>query len=221
MRRFVFLAVLMLAAAPTAIRAGSPVVADYVEARTASVFAGACHYNGEVVTTGREAVLAWRVTGGSWRGVDLEGARAVAVVGSDATLADEGAARRSELVVDAATDRQADALAEALAESYAPTLGTVEVVRRQKVTFEREGGSYRVEAPGFAALSVDAMPNAECCKMPNLVWYSPLAKLTDRKVGFTNRAFYAGGAAGATWERARENSAFYGLATLEPQNRER
>ena len=27
---------------------------DYVEVRTASVFAGACHYNGEVVTTGRD-----------------------------------------------------------------------------------------------------------------------------------------------------------------------
>jgi hypothetical protein len=26
---------------------------DYVEVRTASVFAGACHYNGEFVTTGR------------------------------------------------------------------------------------------------------------------------------------------------------------------------
>ena len=31
---------------------------DYVEVRTASVFAGACHYNGEVVTTGRDAMMA-------------------------------------------------------------------------------------------------------------------------------------------------------------------
>ena len=30
----------------------------YVEARTASVFAGACHYNSELVTAGREALLA-------------------------------------------------------------------------------------------------------------------------------------------------------------------
>jgi hypothetical protein len=35
---------------------------DYVEVRTASVFAGACHYNGEVVTTGRDAIMAWNVT---------------------------------------------------------------------------------------------------------------------------------------------------------------
>ena len=46
---------------------------DYVEVRTASVFAGACHYNGEVVTTGRDAMMAWNVTSGKWQGVDLSG----------------------------------------------------------------------------------------------------------------------------------------------------
>jgi hypothetical protein len=49
----------------------------YVEARTASVFAGACHYNGELTTAGREAVLAWSVKEGSWGGVQLAGVRAV------------------------------------------------------------------------------------------------------------------------------------------------
>ena len=46
---------------------------DYVEVRTASVFAGACHYNGEVITTGRDALMAWNVTSGNWQGVDLTG----------------------------------------------------------------------------------------------------------------------------------------------------
>src|SRR5687767_11175075 len=40
---------------------------EYVEVRTASVFAGACHYNGEVVTTGRDALMAWNVTSGNGR----------------------------------------------------------------------------------------------------------------------------------------------------------
>ena len=48
---------------------------DYVEVRTASVFAGACHYNGEVVTTGRDAMMAWNVTSGKWQGVELAGVR--------------------------------------------------------------------------------------------------------------------------------------------------
>jgi len=47
----------------------------YVEVRTASVFAGACHYNGEVTTTGRDALMAWNVKSGQWRGVDWQGQR--------------------------------------------------------------------------------------------------------------------------------------------------
>jgi hypothetical protein len=205
----------VIGALPIVSRAGASVTADYVEARTASVFAGACHFNGEVVTTGREAVLAWQVRSGAWNGIDLAGARAVAVVSSGQTLADKRAPRRSEIVIDAASDAQAAALVEALRAESGAALGDVVRVRRAPIAFERTEKSYRVDAPGFAALSVDAMPNAECCKMPNLVWYTPLVSLADRKVGYTAKASYAGGEAGTNWERADENSAFYGLATLD------
>src|SRR5439155_15710908 len=73
---------------------------DYVEVRTASVFAGACHYNGEVTTTGREAMMAWNVISGKWNGVDLAGLRAIAVVSADDNLSNAQAGRRSELIMD-------------------------------------------------------------------------------------------------------------------------
>jgi hypothetical protein len=208
------LAIVMLALTAAAVPAATPneIEADYVEARTASVFAGACHYNGEVVTTGREAVLAWRVTRGTWNGVDLSGARAVAVVVADDTLANASSKRRSELVVDAASDVQAGALVEAI-RSVGPTLGSVERVRRGAVRFDRAGGHIGVEVEGVAALSIEALPNGECCKQPNLVWYSPLVPVNGRRVGFTERAWYAGGV-GPAWERESENSAFYGSAVL-------
>src|SRR5207237_91722 len=103
---------------------------DYVEVRTASVFAGACHFNGEVVTTGRDALMAWHVTSGSWNATDLTGVRAIA--------------------------------------------------------------------------------NDLCCRMPNLVWYDPLVPLGQRKVGYTIKALYAGHTTSDPWQRADENSAFYG-----------
>src|SRR5678810_178398 len=78
---------------------------DYVEVRTASVFAGACHFNGEVVTTGREAMMAWNVTSGRWQGVDLTGVRVLAIVSSDANLAETNAERRSEIVIDSSASR--------------------------------------------------------------------------------------------------------------------
>src|SRR5918997_2889835 len=70
----------------------------YVEARTASVFAGACHYNGELTTAGREAVLAWSVKEGSWGGVELAGVRAVAGVGPQAKPGDSAAAPQGGMI---------------------------------------------------------------------------------------------------------------------------
>jgi hypothetical protein len=73
---------------------------DYVEARTAAVFAGGCHFNGEMVTVGRDAIMAWKFDTGVWNGVSLAGVRAMAAVTSDASLGDDQAARKCELVID-------------------------------------------------------------------------------------------------------------------------
>ncbi|HEX8068939.1 MAG TPA: DUF1326 domain-containing protein [Pyrinomonadaceae bacterium] len=193
-------------------QAGAPsVTGDYVEVRTASVFAGACHYNGELMTTGRDAVLAWRVAAGRWQGVDLAGVRALAVVSADANLAAADAPHRAEIVVDAsASDAQADAFVAALRARYGTTLGRVLVVRRAPVSFTHETDAYAISTPNVAELTVRALPNRECCKMPHLVWYSPLVPLADRRVGFTAAARYDGGAAGERWQQAGQNSAFYG-----------
>ncbi|HEY7120747.1 MAG TPA: DUF1326 domain-containing protein [Tepidisphaeraceae bacterium] len=183
---------------------------DYVEARTASVFAGACHYNGELVTTGQDAILAWNITAGTWQGTDLAGVKAVAAVSSNVNLANEGA-RKVELIVDSkASDAQAAALKALLSEKFGAKLGQIVAVRRAPVTFSHTGNDYSVSAKGYAAMDVQPMPNGECCKQPNLVWYSPLVPLEGRKVGFTQTASYTAGTVGDAWQRQGENSAFYG-----------
>jgi len=186
------------------------VTGDYVEVRTASVFAGACHYNGELVTVGKEAIAAWNFTAGAWHGIDLSGVRAMAAVSSDANLGEQ-AARKVELIVDsAATDAQAKAVAGLLQEKCGKQLGTVVATRRAPVRFEHDAAGYQVKSAGYAAMSVSPMPDAACCKQPSLVWYSPLTPVTGRKVGFTQSAAYTAGTVGDAWERDGENSAFYG-----------
>lgn len=183
---------------------------DYVEVRTASVFAGACHYNGEVTTTGREALMAWNVTSGKWNGVNLAGVRALAVVSADDNLSNSQAVRRAQLIIDkAASHEQAVAMVNAIKSRYSDSLGQIVSVRSAPVSFKHEGKTYEVSS-SEAAINVEAMPNDLCCRMPNLVWYSPLVPLGQRKVGYTIKALYAGHAVGDTWERAGENSAFYG-----------
>jgi hypothetical protein len=187
---------------------------DYVEVRTASVFAGACHYNGEVVTTGRDAMMAWKVTSGKWQGVDLSGARAMAIITSDANLSDNNAARSAEIIIDStASQAQSQALLNALKVKYAATLGNVVTVRTAPIKFDHSGRSYAVAADD-ASIDVEAMPNDLCCKMPNLVWYTPLVGLENRKVGYTVNARYSGKAVATPWSRAGENSAFYGSFSL-------
>ena len=187
---------------------------DYVEVRTASVFAGACHYNGEVVTTGRDAMMAWNVTSGKWQGVDLSGVRVLAIVSADANLSEGNAARQSEIIIDSNASRtQALAMVNALKEKYAASLGKVVEVRSAPITFERNGRTYAVMT-NEAAINVEAMPNDLCCKMPNLIWYTPLVGLENRKVGYTAKALYSGKVVGEPWSRSGENSAFYGTFSL-------
>jgi hypothetical protein len=187
---------------------------DYVEVRTASVFAGACHYNGEVTTTGRDAMMAWNVTSGSWQGVDLTGVRAMAIISSDTNLSDTNAARQAEIIIDKGASRsQSLAMLNALKEKYAASLGKIVSVRNAAISFVREGRTYAVAADD-AAINVEAMPNDLCCKMPNLVWYTPLVGLENRKVGYTSKALYSGNAVSEPWSRSGENSAFYGSFSL-------
>ena len=186
------------------------IAGQYVEVRTASVFTGACHYNGELVTTGQQAVLAWHFTSGQWQGVDLSGVRAIAAVNSDANLGQQ-AARKTELVIDSsATDAQAKAVAALLREKSAATLGEIVATRRAPVTFTHDNNQYAVSSEGYASMAVQPMPNGECCKQPNLVWYTPLTPIENRKVGFTKSAAYTAATLGDAWAREGENSAFYG-----------
>lgn len=189
---------------------------DYVEARTASVFAGACHWGGEYVSDGREAVMAWHFTDGDWQGVSLAGLSALAVVRADTNLARPEAQRLTQLYVDVkATPAQQTALVAALTTRHAQAFGQLKSVTPQSITFARSPlGGYRVTAPQVATLSVDALPDRACCKQPSNVWYAPLVPIQDRRVGYTERVKCDARAGGDAWSRSSENSAFYGAFTL-------
>src|SRR3954467_7836789 len=91
---------LLPAASPAPADAGR-LKGDYVEARTADVYTGPCFSNAEVFITGHQAVMAWKVTEGSWRGVELNGLSvAAAVVGSTTFSEDDAKSAKSVLIVD-------------------------------------------------------------------------------------------------------------------------
>src|SRR4029450_5276444 len=76
-------------------KAAPAVTGDYVESRSANVYVGACHHEGEIQTAGRNAVLAWNITEGEYQGVSLTGVSAVAILAADKNLDLPGALRES------------------------------------------------------------------------------------------------------------------------------
>jgi hypothetical protein len=107
---------------------------EYVEARTADVFTGPCFSNAEVFITGKNAVMAWKVTEGSWKGVQLDDqCVAAAVVGTTTFSEDQPEKAQSVLIVDSkATAKQRDALVD-----LAKTLGGARLNHVANVTTAR------------------------------------------------------------------------------------
>ena len=110
---------------------GAGIRGEYVEARTADVFTGPCFSNAEIFITGKNAVMAWKVTEGSWKGVKLDHlCVAAALVGSTTFSEDQPEKAQSVLIVDSqATEQQRDALVD-----LAKTLGGSRLCHVAKVS---------------------------------------------------------------------------------------
>src|SRR6266478_4600440 len=87
MRKIIFIAAIVLLIA--AVAQAQQISGDYVETRNADVWTGACFANGELNLAGDQAILAWRVNEGKWKGVALDGLGVVGVVKANATLGDQ------------------------------------------------------------------------------------------------------------------------------------
>jgi len=173
----------------------------YVEARTASVFAGACHYGSEYTTAGREAILAWRFDGGAARGAEV-----VAVVSSQQNLAEGDPDRRSVLYV-GGPDHACEAAVDVLMEKG--VLGEV-VAIEDGAEVCVQGEKYRVRAGSGVKLTGELLPDRECCSMPSNVWYEPISSERGGIVGNSTVFECEVPALGVRFERTGENDAFVG-----------
>jgi len=189
----------------------TPCTGAYVEARTASVYAGACHYNGEFVTAGREALCAWRIDSGEFEGVDLAGVEIAAVISADANLDERSAARRSVVHIDSALDAaRAAAAVRWLQSTRADILGTVLEVRADPLHVVIDADAYSVNVPGAFELTGTSLPDRACCAMPQNVWYTPFEELERPLVGLDDAFAVRSPTLDRAWSRPGENAAFLG-----------
>jgi hypothetical protein len=193
------------------------ITGDYVEVRTAQVFAGGCIMGSEGEAAGREAILAWRVARGTSNGVQLDGLSIVAAVSADINLSthelggERPVIEKSILMVDGrATGPQRDALV-AMARSLAPrAIGGDVQVRSADVEFNRTADTFRVTA-GQAALEVATnVEHSPACGA--IKWFEPLAQTDGAAIGVTRLQEWRGPGLGATWRQVSDDkrSAFFG-----------
>ena len=65
---FTLTAIALLLTVPGALATQPETVqGEYLEARSVSVYVGACHYGAEYVEGGREATLVWNIHQGTWK----------------------------------------------------------------------------------------------------------------------------------------------------------
>lgn len=176
------------------------VVGDYIEVRSNHIYTCGCLYSGEQMTDGREAILAWSIQQGQYRGVPLAGARAVAVLEGERNLGLPGAGRRSVLFIDVA-DSGADqqAVAGVLKEAFAGVLGEVIAVHSAPIRFDRDGERLAIQVGEVSRLVVRPARLPEDAHQGSALWYTPFIPTTESRLGTTEYNSYRGDEFGHRW----------------------
>ena len=224
----VFAIFAVLAASPLCLAAPS-ISGDYLEARTSDIYTGPCFANSEVNLAGKEAVVAWRVQQGAWRGVPVEGLSVVAVIRAAATLGDPTETplpARAVLLVDERADAaQKDALVGFAHEMAGDLLADVVTVESAPIHLVIENGPAGAHAHGGAStlsgaaslqagdvveLRTRALNHADHLCGNEEVYYPPLTATTEAVPAVTLAHAFRGGELGKVWSSPGKRSAFVG-----------
>jgi hypothetical protein len=214
----VFLALTLSAA--FALGAGLPATSvrgEYIEARTADVFTGACFANSEVGLVGQLAVMGWKVEKGAWQGVNLDGLTVVGVVKANATLGDVHNSAypvKSVLIIDdRATPEQRLALKAFAQRMGGDLLADVVRVEYQPIEFDVAGNNVHaarasLTAGTMARIETRAIASGDHICSNEEVWYKPLTKVGHSMPAYAMKHDYKGDGLGTKWSSPDKRSAF-------------
>ena len=223
MRKFILsLGVGFFALSAWAVPASAALKGDYIEARSADVYTGPCFANSEVGLTGNEAIMAWRVDEGSWKGTSLNGLGVVAVVKANATLGDPYHSpypAQSVLILDErATGAQRQALEEFARSEAGRLLANVVRVESAPIELEigqgAEHGSAKLVAGRFARIETRSLCAGDDLCGNEFVYYPPLVQVTHAMPAFTLRDSFQGQGLNVVWNHIGKRSAFVGTFSL-------
>ena len=212
-RAIVVVALVGLAASPL-MAGGKGLSGAYVEARTAEVFTGGCIMNSEAETVGKQAVLAWKVTRGSFNGIAIDGLSVVAALSGDRNLGmtEMGGAKptvRTAMFVDQRANAAQQIALVAMANELSKGLvGTIVQVTPTAIQFADHGGEISVSAANVALDVSKHMTHDPSCGATQ--WFHPLATMDEAAMGVTAQHLFTGSSLGTKWSDPNKRSAFFG-----------
>lgn len=224
-----------VAVAGSSVAGAAGIRGEYIEARNADVYTGPCFSNAEVLIYGNQALMAWKVAEGSYKGVDLSGLSvAAAVRGSTTFSEDKPAEARSVLIVDEkATEKQREALVAMAKELGGERLAQVVEVKTSRISFKIEAHSEADTAeqkhaahgmphaprasfwaPGLAQIVTRPLDERDHMCGNEIVAYPPLSKGTEVQPAYTLDHEFKGKGLNVSWDDPNCRSAFVGRFAL-------
>jgi len=218
----------------TGIASAAGIRGDYVEARTADVFTGPCFSNAEVFIYGNHAVMAWKVTEGSWKGVDLRGLCVAAAVNGTTTFSQDQPEQASAvLIVDSLANlREREALIDMAKTLAGSRLSRVASVTTARMSLKLEdhvnsGGALSHPAHGMPQTpraSFWAAGVAQIVTRPlderdhacgnEVIAYPPLSKAVSTQPAYTLGHAFKGDGLDTRWDDPNCRSSFVGHFSL-------
>jgi hypothetical protein len=233
MRTIVSISCIALLSLVTGVASAAEIRGDYVEARTADVFTGPCFSNAEAFIYGNHAVMAWKVTEGSWKGVDLQGLCVAAAVNGTTTFShDQPDKATAVLIVDNEADsRQREALID-----LARTLGGARLrhiasvtTARMSLKIENHANSADLSHPahgmpqtprasfwaaGVAQIVTRSLDERDHACGNEIVAYPPLSSAVSALPAFTLGHAFKGLGLDTRWDDPNCRSSFVGRFAL-------
>lgn len=192
---------------------------DYLEGRSNHVFGCYCEWSAEAAMGGTEAIVAWNIHSGEFRGVPLAGVKAAAVIVGERTLSMGAEPRKSILFLDsAASQAQQDAVEALLRRQYAGLLGEITNVRFISIRFEREPDRVTLHAGQLLNLSMRKARLPDDALQGAVLWYDPFIPLDGATLATTLNHSYRGREFNNVWDRSDiGTTGYYGRFRIRPR----
>ena len=219
MRKMVVLCAFVMLVSLATLAATKPQIqGQYLETRSADVYVGQCFANGEVNTTGQEAIVAWHINEGKWDGVALDGLTVVGAIKAQATLGDpygKPYPAKSVLIVDQqATPQQRQALINFAQEMGGELLRhVVRVIDKpidMEVASEQHSARARLLAGDVVTVETRAIGDKDHLCGNEDTFYQPLTQTAHAMPAVAMTAEYRGHDLNTSWTLHNKRSAFVG-----------